>query len=408
MFEFKDGNSYQTKKNNGCCQCCKGYCWCWVLQIFTWLALFFVIIFGITQINIIIIPGPIFLFFYIIYFICELCSDFSLILLNKTSGKEFKDKIGLYFMTPPEIEFYCECYNESWDEYSETSENGTRTHYTTYSRSTSYEEISNFNYYSERDVSGPLILEDKRAIKENKYFIKLLLDQEITFGDSMSFMDKEMAKNNVRNRNKGKDASIRLVEYRYIPGLNNNNSFLILIGNKEPCSLNFCFFVFFTFIGFSELYKCYFNSYIYKQSFSIKKICSTRFDLNQPIYNEFVPYIKLNNERYDFGPEFFNYINGDFQPKYTNDIELENAKRYEEFVPFSPSINSNNNNNNINNINNINFFNIRKENESKEDIININKHINVDNLPPSLPGVSGRRKFLEPIQAIQVKVDGNY
>ena len=119
MFEFKDGNSYQTKKSNGCCQCCKCYCWCWVLQIFTWLALFFVIMLGIIQSNTIIISVPIFLFFYVIYFICELCSGFSLMLLNNTSGKELKDKIGLYFMTPPEIEFYCECYNESWDEHSE-------------------------------------------------------------------------------------------------------------------------------------------------------------------------------------------------------------------------------------------------------------------------------------------------
>ena len=89
-------------------------------------------------------------------------------------------------------------------------------------------------------------------------------------------------------------------ETRTIPGLTHFN--LIKLGNDEPFYLNYFFFLIFTILTFAELYKILFNSFCVFQSYKIRKIVSTRYDLNQPVYQEkyssLVPQLNLIEKQY--------------------------------------------------------------------------------------------------------------
>ena len=83
------------------------------------------------------------------------------------------------------------------------------------------------------------------------------------------------------------------------------------------CELLYVYFI--CFFNFGEFYKSYINSLCVNQKFIIRKIVSTRYDLNHPICNEkyfkFNPQIDLIFNTYNFEPQDFNYLNNEHQPK---------------------------------------------------------------------------------------------
>ncbi len=73
-----------------------------------------------------------------------------------------------------------------------------------------------------------------------------------------------------------------IVKTRKITALNNFN--LVCIRENEPCGISFFMFMVFTILPFAEFYKCYINSYCINQHFKIRKLISTRYDLNIDLY----------------------------------------------------------------------------------------------------------------------------
>ena len=59
---------------------------------------------------------------------------------------------------------------------------------------------------------------------------------------------------------------------------------LVKIDAEDPKSVNFGLFFVFTIITFVEFYKLYINSFCVYQKFKIRKIVSTRYDLNMDQY----------------------------------------------------------------------------------------------------------------------------
>ena len=92
-------------------------------------------------------------------------------------------------------------------------------------------------------------------------------------------------------------------------------------------------FILFVFLTFGEFYKSYINSLCVNQKFIIRKIVSTRYDLNHPICNEkyfkFNPQIDLIFNTYNFEPQDFNYLNNYHHPKLPTKEEIEAAQKYE-------------------------------------------------------------------------------
>ena len=55
--------------------------------------------------------------------------------------------------------------------------------------------------------------------------------------------------------------------------------------------------------------------------------------MNQPVYQVFVPQINLISQQYQYGQEYYNYVNQSYELQLPTKGELEAAKQYQEKVP---------------------------------------------------------------------------
>lgn len=307
---------------------------CWLFQILVWLFLVLTIVFFISDVSAKFIVLILFLASYTTYICLEFCSMACKYLYHKTSEGGIYNKVALYYRSYPVFKFYCECYHYETRRKRVTTRRNGRTHTRTVTRRvrvTTHRETYIFPYYSERDVSGLFYLDCDRALISRKYFIELDIYDEINFADAISCYDYEMAKDSFWRRNRFRDTHFNFNESRYIPGLVRNN--LVSLTQNEPCCVNCCAFVFYTLIMFGEFYKLYYNSLCIKQIYRIRKLVSTRYDLNQPIYQAFIPQLDLITQQYNFEFADYNYINNDFHLVAPTTQELEKAKIYQSRVP---------------------------------------------------------------------------
>ena len=238
---------------------------------------------------------------YVLFLICEFRSPTFRFLKNKTNESGIQNKYGILVQTQPVIQFHCECYHyvTTTVRYNPPRKRGGRRRKTggkssggrrktrTRTRTrkvVTHRETATFPYYSCRDVSGLFQLKNSREEAMGKTYIKLELLEEINFADNVSYMDYENYRTDFYNRNRRRDTFMDYSETRKIPGLEAYN--FVLIRNEEPCGVNMCMFIIFTIIPLTELYKCYVNSYCIDQKFSIRKLISTRYDLNENVYDE--------------------------------------------------------------------------------------------------------------------------
>ena len=321
----------QADKQSKCCF----HSFCWFFQISVWGLIIATVILVCLPDKNYIITLPILGVFYLVYFILELCSPTAKYLCNKSSDEGMNQKMIRFFRTPPQIKFYCECYHYETRTHTSTDSEGNTTTTTTTEKVVTHTETYYLPYYSVRDVSGLFYLNCDQAYLENKCYIKLQLRQEINFADSISIMDYEYQKMLFNNRNRGRDTHYDFYESRFIPGLTPHN--LVRIGQKDPCSVNFCLLLLFTFLTFAEFYKAYVNSFCIEQKFKIRKIVSTRYNLNQPMYDEkyaaLNPQINLISQVYKYEPKDYNYINDNYQVNLPTEEEIKRSTIYDNQVP---------------------------------------------------------------------------
>ena len=330
---FDQGEQKETKS------CC-GTVFRWIHQILLWLLIITEIILIITANSKnnfqIFIPLGFLGVLYIAYIIQELCtSPISQYLLNKSTDSGMYQKMRIYFSTPPEIAFSCECYHYETRTETSTDSEGNTTTTTVTERVVTYREKLIFPYYSGRDVSGLFYLNcDKDNIRKKKY-LKLELLVEVNFADALSCMDYENEKNIFIERNKNKDSEFDFYELKTIPGMQNLN--LIKIGESESCIANCCCFALFTFLTLAEIYKLYFNSICVYQKFKIRKLISTRYNITEQEFEEkyekLNPQMNLIQQTYFFEPNEYNYLNNDFQVNLPTEEELQNSEQFKDKVP---------------------------------------------------------------------------
>ena len=304
---------------------------CWIFQILVWITLALTIVFFVRDITSKIIFLILFIAFYITYIILELCSAISKYLCNKISENALYQKIGSYYRAFPIFKFYCECYHYSKISRNVRSGRSPSRKVTKRVRVVSHRETFLFQYYSARDVSGLLYLNCDKDLLPKKSFIELDIFDEINFADAISYYDYQIAKENFWMRNRFRDRYFHFNESRYIPGLDKKN--LVSITNNGTCCINFLAYLIYTLLAFAEIYKIYYYSLCIRQIYRIRKLVSTRYLLNQPIYQDFNPKIDLINRRCDFKITDYNYINNDFQLVTPTSEELEKSKIYQNKVP---------------------------------------------------------------------------
>ena len=289
---------------------------------------------------------------YILFLITQFCSTTCSFLCHKTNENGIRQVIGNLVQTPPTIEFYCECYH--YETYTTISSppkkggsrksggskgrsgggkrggGGHHPRVTKHTRKvTTWRETAYFPYYSARDVSGLFELNNSREAAMGKVYIKLELTPEINLADEVSYMDYENFRSDFYNRNRPKDQYMDYKETRSVKGLNPFN--FVLIREQEPCGVNICMFILFTIIPLTELYKCYVNSYCLDQNFKIRKLISTRYDLNQQEqYQYFTPSYNVPEQQYAFEPTNYNYINNDYNVQKPTNDEINRAAMYKD------------------------------------------------------------------------------
>ena len=321
------GMLYQgrQKENNGCYNIT-----CWIFQILSWVSLIVSSILSSKKKGNSGSFGS-FGLFYVIYIILEFCSPTSKYLCHKSSDQGIYFQMGRHFRTPPEIIFHCECYHyETKITYTKDSK-GHRHAHKQKVRVTTYTESYSLPYYSERDVSGLFYLNCDKAYAQRKKYIKLELIEEVNFADAISYYDYEHAKAAFWRRNRFRDVHFDFRESRIIPGLVHHN--LVKLVNIEPCLVNYFWFFLATIITMAEFYRLYIDSISVYQKFRVRKLVSTRYDLNQPVYQVFVPQMNLITQQYQYGPEYYNYVNQNYDLQLPTQEEIEAAKQYQNKIP---------------------------------------------------------------------------
>ena len=111
------------------------------------------------------------------------------------------------------------------------------------------------------------------------------------------------------------------------------NHNLVKLVNKEPCLVNYFWFFLATIITMAEFYRLYIDSISVYQKFKVRKLVSTRYDLNQPVYQVFVPQMNLITQQFQYGQEYYNYVNQNYDLQLPTQEEIEAAQQYQNRVP---------------------------------------------------------------------------
>jgi hypothetical protein len=166
-------------------------------------------------------------------------------------------------------------------------------------------------YYSTKDVSGLFLLDVNQTVNKNKMFIKLHLLKEINFADEISYFDYLMQKDSFWRRNRFRDVHMDFHEKRNINGFNENN--LVQICDTKPKCFHCGYYVLWTIIPFVQFYKRYIDSFCIHQSFKIRKLISTRYNLmNEQYVNQYShmsPAININNQLHTYNSLHTGYCN---------------------------------------------------------------------------------------------------
>ena len=273
---------------------------------------------------------------YVIYIIVELCSPTSRYLCNiSNDGEGIFAKFGSFFRSVPSIILKCECYHTESETYTTTDSDGnTHTETRTYTVVT-YRETINFFYYTCRDVSGLFLLNCDEQNISKKSYIKLELKEEINFADAVSFHEYVMLREDMRRRNQHRDESFALYEIKKIEGLKHHH--LIKFQNNDPPCFGFWWFFLFTFLTGGQFYKWYVSSKCIYQNFTLRKLISTRYNLSSEEFNEkyerFNPQLNLITQQFTYEPNTYNFIQDIYKRPLPTEMEIENAKIFEKFIP---------------------------------------------------------------------------
>jgi len=236
------------------------------------------------------------------------------------------------FYRRPEYHFYCNCYHYETYHYTTTDSEGNTHHHTRTDKVYTFRDHELFNFCSWRDTSGLFLLNTEENLRnKKKSYIKLELDLEFEFADDVTKWDFNRQKENMINRNKYRDTHMEFSQNIKLPGMDTYN--FIKIGDKEPACLNCGAFLFFTFIiPVMELYKMYVESCSINQDYTIKKVVSSRYNLNteeaRQRFDPVMPKIVIydNETNYNNCPQEFNKV-----------YDMPSAEELEESEKFSSS-----------------------------------------------------------------------
>ena len=250
----------------------------------------------------------------------ECCSKELKAFSNRVSVKEMNEIISSWFKTNPKIKFICKIYE---DHIVENNERG-GTIEKLKATDTKY-----FEYFSSRDVSGPLIF-------QNEYFryICFLPIPDIKFADKITYSDYKKEKSEFyKDSNHESGDRYYYSEERFIPGLK-KEGYLINIYDSCNCFFTKCVYITFIILSFGQIYKLIIFSCIKTFPLTIRKIVSKRNDLSKdPKYIPFTPKVIFPNCNLDFNPEDISHTKKGMNIIPPTNEELTQSMKYQNYIP---------------------------------------------------------------------------
>ena len=307
---------------------------CWTFQLLIWISLISILIMERLHIRYSEYQLYILFFSYIIYIILELCSSTCRFLIDKKEN--LYTRLKKIYSSLPKILFKCECYHYVTTQYTVTDSKG-RTHTRTHTEKVvTHRETYSFPYYSFQDVSGLFILNQNVKEMKNTVFIKLELDKEINFADNISYYDYLMQKQHFYTTNKNRDSYMDMWEIREIPDFKKYH--FIKIRDKNICTIGLFIYLLSVFLTFAQFYKYYVNCYSAYKNYKIRKIISTRNDLQYIKFRDnlfpLIPTIQFLDKKYDFKRNDTSFCFRQFKPATPNENEIHEADIYKNEVPL--------------------------------------------------------------------------
>ena len=260
-------------------KCC--ITWCWIIQVLLWISMIFLICGIIIGKDLLGASLGTFSGLYVIYVISNLCSPNLSYLCNKHGSNSIHTYMKQLFYTPPSIVWHIECYHYETTYHTVTDSNGNTTTETRSHKVTTFSMSREFNYYTWRDTSGLFLLDSHKIFQsEKKKYIKLELSLDIDFADPITQYDYQVQKDEFYNSNRWRDTHANFTESFNVRGLNKYN--MVRISEDKTAGVNCCWLLIFTFfLPVAELYKMYVDSLCIEQDYKIKKIVSSRYNLQE-------------------------------------------------------------------------------------------------------------------------------
>lgn len=313
-------DKYEYIKHNPSSKVCN-----WICQAITWILLICLIVSLVVKgfYSGIFIPG----FFFAIAYLTYLAINFSskegiLLRCYKKDGSMFSTMESL-FKTSPLIQMK----SSSFHYFNQEKK----------AQIFSHKGIQTFPYLSYRDVSGLFLLDLKDATTNDKSYIVLHLKKEINFADTLTYNDYMIKKTEFWKENRYYDVYMEYQEERLIEGFM-EDVLMKVDGASGSIFITSTFFWICTFLTMSEFYKLYFNSRCIHQSYTIRKLISTRYNLNDEEhlekYVKLQPALSLCNQMLAFDPEKTGSVDILFKPPSFNEEEAKKSDElYKPFVP---------------------------------------------------------------------------
>ena len=318
----------------------------WIIQILIWIFIISFIIskkFESSTNNLYILSYILitcFIINYILYILSNiLFSKTFLFLLDKNKSKTLKEILLDLTTKLPKITISINCYHIGNKEINDDSNINSEEEYENINnltnesfsdRITTYNESKEFQYYSCRDISGEINL-DNNINKKNEYlFVELNIKFDIIFGDIITMYDYDIFKNQFFIENRWRDVHLNLEEKKEIESDYENK--IIKIDNTNIKFFNWELYLIFLFFGLIEFYKLSFEKYVIVQDYTIRKIISSRNKINQSDFKYLDAKIIYKGENILINENNETLINEDYIPKKITQKEINDSKKYEALL----------------------------------------------------------------------------
>jgi hypothetical protein len=223
---------------------------------------------------------------YIIYVINSFLSPTFFYLKHKHKANTIHEYMNTMYTAAPRKTFNVECYHNETRRNKTKDAKGKVKKETKSVRVVTYRGSQDFNYYSSKDISGTFLLETSKFLDKDfkKSYIKLKLDLEIDYAEDGTYNDYAIQRDSFYASNRYRDLHMDTWESTNLKGLNEYN-LVKVSGNKAPFVNVTTYLVFTVLLPLVELYKMYINHYCEEQTYTIRKVISTRKNLNLPTHS---------------------------------------------------------------------------------------------------------------------------